>query len=161
MAEFTGLSVLYVFNNIKDSLSKSFAVWSLDAVTNMVPSLLHCMSFICDLWPLTLDIFFPVCKCYKQYIKLSSDISMITITVTIKTLALTSQSLISPSSCPVIIVSSRAPHNIADILGPLTEILEIASSCDNVESTFRTSIINISHWWPKALSVENTARFDE
>lgn len=46
MAELTGLSVLYVFNNTNDSLSNNFAVLSFDAVTNMVPSLLNCISFI-------------------------------------------------------------------------------------------------------------------
>lgn len=60
VAELTGLSVLYVLRQTSDSLSNSLAVWSLDAVTNNVPSLLVCMSLIWLLWLLIEFSFFPV-----------------------------------------------------------------------------------------------------
>ncbi|KAI8435408.1 hypothetical protein MSG28_003722 [Choristoneura fumiferana] len=45
-AELTGRSVLYSFKSSKELVSNSLAVWSLEAVMNMVPSRDNCMSLI-------------------------------------------------------------------------------------------------------------------
>lgn len=62
IAELTGRSVLYVFKCTKDSLSKSLAVWSFDAVMIIVPSLLICISLMRLLCASMELIFFPVCR---------------------------------------------------------------------------------------------------